>query len=231
MTRDLFCWSISMVMSAQVTLLSNVLIFGFGSLTFLLEVWIELLVIALPMRFASLFWLMLWRVILHRADSFVFGWTLISQNLWWEERWFILKIWKKGVFILNMRDYPFFATVVVHLGIRIRNVDKLKMGVFLQRRMNSTLVHGIVLWLQEWVRGKKIRSSQIKWSVEETQVSKEEEGDDELSWTHHQLINRQPAGKSSTRIVGQQPHDSIRNSNVLENSKSLDSIKFQFWVG
>lgn len=63
--------------------------------------------------------------------------------------------------------------------------------------------------------------------VEETQVSKEEEGDDELSWTHHQLINRQPAGKSSTRIVGQQPHDSIRNSNVLENSKSLDSIKFQ----
>lgn len=64
--------------------------------------------------------------------------------------------------------------------------------------------------------------------VEETQVSKEEEGDDELSWTHHQLINRQPARKSSTRIVGQQLHDSIRNSNVLENSKSLDSIKFQF---
>ena len=174
---------------------------------------------------------MLRRVILHGAHSFVFGWTLISQNLWWEERWFILKIWKKGVFILNMRDYPFFATVVVYLGIRIRNVDKLKIGVFLRRRMNSTLAHGIVLWLQEWVRGKKIRSSQIKWSVEETQVSKEEEGDDELSWTHHQLINRQPAGKSSTRIVGQQPHDSIRNSNVLENSKSLDSIKFQILSG
>ena len=164
MTRDLFCWSISMVMSAQVTLLSNVLIFGFGSLTFLLEVWIELLIIALPMRFASLFWLMLRRVILHGAHSFVFGWTLISQNLWWEERWFILKIWKKGVFILNMRDYPFFATVVVYLGIRIRNVDKLKMGVFLRRRMNSTLAHGIVLWLQEWVRGKtnSVKPNQVK---------------------------------------------------------------------
>ena len=79
----------------------------------------------------------------------------------------------------------------------------------------------------------KNKFSQAKSSegVEETQVSKEEEGDDELSWTHHQLINRQPARKSSTRIVGQQLHDSIRNSNVLENSKSLDSIKFQILSG
>ena len=43
----------------------------------------------------------------------------------------------------------FFATVVVYLGIRIINVEKLKMGVFLRRRMNSNLAHGIVLWLQE----------------------------------------------------------------------------------
>lgn len=83
-------------------------------------------------------------------------------------------------------------------------------------------------------RGKN-KFSQAKLSEKGVQrkhkVFKEEKGDDELSWTHHRLINRPPVGKSSMGIVGQQLHDSIRNSNVLENSKSLDSIKLQILNG
>ena len=72
-------------------------------------------------------------------------------NLLWEEKWFILKMYKKGGSFSNTRSYLSFAIIVVYLVTKIVNVKKLEKFVFHQMMMIFNLVHDFVLCVRTYV--------------------------------------------------------------------------------
>lgn len=77
-------------------------------------------------------------------------------KLLFEEKWFILKMYKKGGSFSNTRGYLSFAIIVVYLVTKIVNVKKLEKLVFHQMMMIFNLVHDFVLWLQNLVTTRVI---------------------------------------------------------------------------